>query len=135
MALGIASFAILSLTGLSSVALNKVKDSKQNILWVNMTQEVASKLRSMPWSDLSALSLPTSFYFDDEGKEVDSAGKALYECLVTEVSDTLPNQPATLSDSYLQLVLTLRRIDLPNSSTQLALPILLGQYDASPSLP
>jgi len=128
-AFGIASFAILALTGLGSIALNQVRDSKRDILWVNITQEVVSELREKSWPNVKTLSFPLSYYFDADGRRLISSVGAQYECRVTAVSGQLPDAPEGSSASFLPLVVTLRPSVSNNEPIRVKLPVLLSQHD------
>jgi uncharacterized protein (TIGR02598 family) len=103
MALGIASFVLLSLLGLSSLTLNQTQQSKRDILWMNMAQSVSTELRSAKWNELAS---KTTFYFDADGKRQSNAPGAFYKVEAKRTSSRPPGVPADVEMECVNLVLS-----------------------------
>lgn len=124
MALGIASFVLLSLLGLSSLTLNQTQQSKRDILWMNMAQSVSTELRSAKWDDLASM---TTFYFDVDGKRQTNATGAFYKVEVKSASTRPPGVPADAEMECVNLVLSWPADAVkPQQATQ---PIVLARHE------
>jgi uncharacterized protein (TIGR02598 family) len=103
MALGIASFVLLSLLGLSSLTLNQTQQSKRDILWMNMAQGVSTELRTAKWDDLAGM---TTFYFDADGKRQTNAPGAFYKVEAKRTSMRPPGMPSDVEMESVNLILS-----------------------------
>lgn len=101
LALGIVTFALVSIMGLFSVGLGLFRQAIDTSIQGQITQKV---LGSVHQTDFSRLNTAKS-YFDDQGKEVTSASdisnkKYLYEAAITvqnptQLPSSLPNTSST----------------------------------------
>lgn len=124
LALGIASFVLLSLLGLSSLTLNQSQQSKRDILWVNMAQSVTTELRGSKWSDLSNLPI---YYFDAEGRRLTNAAGAFYQIEAKKGATQPPGVPAGADVACYNL-----NLNWPVGATNgqlLTLPFILTRHE------
>lgn len=79
-ALGIISFALLSLLGLMAVGLNASKTAREDTVVASLARNVLANLKTLNYAQLSALG-STNFYFTYDGAATNSASSsAYYEC-------------------------------------------------------
>jgi len=124
MALGIASFVLLSLLGLSSLTLNQTQQSKRDILWMNMAQSISTELRSAKWDDLGSMS---TFYFDVDGKRQTNAPGAFYKVEAKRTGTRPPGVPSDAEMECVNLVLSWPADAVkPQQTTQ---PVVLARHE------
>jgi len=79
-ALGIVSFAVLSLIGLMAVGLNASKTAREDTLVASLARNVFANLKTMDYPHLSSLGT-TNFYFTYDGVATNQASaSAYYNC-------------------------------------------------------
>ncbi len=125
LALGIVSFCVIAVLGLSVLTLDQTRESKRDVIWINLAEEVATKLKAAAWNT-SALAAQ-EFYFDTDGKTVASTSTdAIYTCKATEVVGDLPGTP-TGSSPYKKTIRL--EMGMKTSKDKLVIPLLLSKYD------
>lgn len=102
MALGIVSFALVSIFGLLSVGLQANKQSGSDTVVASMTAQVTSRIQS--GKDSVAAGATANYFFDNQGRlQTDSSDQpltaatasSLYQC---QVSGRLPNSSSEVPD-------------------------------------
>ena len=79
-ALGIVSFALLSLIGLMVVGLNASKAAREDTVVASLSRNVLANLKTLSYPQLATLST-TNYYYTYDGVATNSvAGSAYYEC-------------------------------------------------------
>lgn len=110
MALGIVSFALVSIFGLLSVGLMASKQSGSDTVIASMSAQITSRLQS--GKDTITVGTPLNYYFDNQGQlQVDgsdiplttSTADTLYQCVV---NGRLPNASTEVADLGSHLILT-----------------------------
>lgn len=119
LALGITTFAILTLVGLLSVAVESNKDSRADSVAVFIGDNIRSRVQSdpyWPWTEatISSVSFPqtTNYWFSFEGLEVPST-QAYYRAAVTFTNS--PSYPSKRFDLVLVEVVPLSRTNQPGA--------------------
>lgn len=122
-ALGIISFVVVALLGLSSSALERVKESKRDTVGLNMIQEAISEVRSLGWSDIANQVV----YFDGDGLRTDSEASAFYVCTVEVSSAAVPN--IAFTENYLKSVRLIMKWPVGASRQEvLSVPFTVAKY-------
>ena len=83
MALGLATFALVSMMGLLSVGFRGARDSINMAVISDIGQSISGEAQLTPWNDLPNGFSGKTRYFDDMGKELRSSQNAVY---ITETS-------------------------------------------------
>ncbi len=98
LALGVLSFAMVSLLGMIPMGLSTFKDAMNTTVESHIVQAVANDLLLTDFSNLGNASSP-SRYFDDQGLELPDAGSnPIYTATVTAQSlAAAPNSPIGLA--------------------------------------
>lgn len=118
-ALGIVSFAMVSIFGLLSVGLIASKQSGSDTVLASMMAQVTSRLQS--GKDAFVVGTPVNYFFDNQGQlQTDGADKpliaantsSLYQCAV---ASRLPNSSTELADLGSHLVLTTLTFSWPTT--------------------
>lgn len=94
MALGIASFVLISLLGLMTVSLNAGKRAYEDTSVAAIAQTVASEVRTNSFSSLFAQSFDRYFAYD--GVPLPSADGAYYRCSVSTMVHSSPELPEAM---------------------------------------
>lgn len=87
MALGLVSFAVLSVMGLLPVGLSNLRHSMDQTVEAQIVQSIAAQSVVAQFSDL-ATGVPQ--YFDDEGQPTEAGPDARYTANVTVTPPTYP---------------------------------------------
>lgn len=130
LALGITSFSMIAILGLSAVSLKQTGESRSDLYEAMLVQGVRAQLASIPWADLTGSSggsgLPYTFYFSLDGAPVATAAAADWQVVVTDTAGTVPGLPADASAHLLTL-----RLDVRHRATgrELSIPVLMSQYE------
>ncbi len=92
-ALGVISFALVSMIGLMGVGINASRQSSENTALTAMISQVLGKVRAS-----SNAPPATNFFFDADGLPLTNSAGAIYQCAVsstnppaTEISDVSGN--------------------------------------------
>jgi uncharacterized protein (TIGR02598 family) len=101
LALGVASFALLTMAGTMVVGLGSVKEASDDTMHAQIMARLASTVQQTPFDQLAAAALGREYYFDREGKEV-AAHRSAYTATMSFSGggpETYPGAPADLSPS------------------------------------
>jgi len=110
-AIGIVSFALLAMMGLASVSLQSERSSASDTDLAALSQQVFSRLRSLPFASLS----DTNYFFDADGSPTTNSAGAVYECAVTLAAD--PSLlPASFKNARLQFTWPVSAANRPNTN-------------------
>lgn len=123
LAFGIVAFVLISLLGLSTSLSKQVSDAKNDTLVVCMTQEAITRVRAVPWDQLSS----SNFYFDGDGMTCD-ATKAFYQVRL-EPSNTYPPEWPTNATSLKVMKVTLKSLLGGTNAPTLSFPVGVAQYE------
>ena len=123
LALGVISFACLTLMGLLTMGLTTIRQSIGTTVQAQIMQSLVNDAQVQSYNQgnftNSAGASPATYYFDDEGTLLKNNTGWLYEARVTSSSMTLPGAPAAVNQqstaAVLQAVITAR--NNPNTST------------------
>lgn len=100
MALGIISFAFISLLGMLPLGLGTFRSAMDTSLSSHILQQISSQVQATDFDDLAELA-DTSFAFDDQGNKVsDSSPSTIYNVrivLVQSGSQTQTELPGAIS--------------------------------------
>lgn len=95
LAVGVAAFVLVSITGLLSVSLKSARESTTDTLLVTMSSRVLSGLRAQAFTNISPSPFNPSLqpvtnrvYFDDLGMPANSPAPGGYSCDVVLQGDT-----------------------------------------------
>lgn len=77
MALGLATFALVSMMGLLSVGFKGARESINMGVVADIAQSISGEAQLTPWTNLSTFD-GKDRYFDDLGKEVSNPSQAAY---------------------------------------------------------
>ena len=97
MALGIASFVLISLLGLMTVSLDAGKRAYEDTTVANITQVVMSEIRTNNFTNLG--SLPPDRYFSYEGTSLPTQDGAYYRCNIQSMAHSSADLPASARQS------------------------------------
>jgi uncharacterized protein (TIGR02598 family) len=97
LAVGVAAFVLVAITGLLSVSLNSARESATDTLIVSMASRALSDLRSQPFTNLNPSLGATSnrLYFDDLGVPTNTPPAMGFACDVVMQGDTNTYNPST----------------------------------------
>ena len=98
LAIGVVSFAILTMLGLNSVGLNTLRAARDSALEAQVVQAVGSEARLSDFSRLATLA--GTRYFDQEGRQV-AAGLASFAAVVSGPK-ALETNAQTISTNHIQ---------------------------------
>ena len=106
LALGVVSFALVSLLGLLPGGLQTFRKAMDCTLQKEMTQTLVGKANQLSFSDLSAQLAAQPYYFDDNGSLVTAAdATGTYKANVTVANAvTLPASSSNYSNTGIALV-------------------------------
>ncbi len=93
MALGITSFALVSLLALLTISFNAGLTAKQETAIAGMSRHVLADLTQKPFHLLTNSSY--SYYFDSEGNSLPSSSAALFRCVASCSSTVIGNPMLT----------------------------------------
>lgn len=93
LAIGVVSFAILSVLGSMSVGLSTVRDAKKDTTFAQITNDVGSLLVQTSFTNLTSLASGGPIYFDQAGRQVDTPSTALYSAVISSASAVDPAYP------------------------------------------
>lgn len=94
MAIGIVSFAILSVLGTMSVGLNTVRDAKKETTSAQIAAQIGSGMSQTPFTNLAAFANSGPYYYDDSGRKLDSVQTASFSAKIDEASTAYPGAPS-----------------------------------------
>ncbi len=98
LALGLASFALVSMVGLLSVGFRGARDSMNMTVISDIAQGISGEAQLTSWTNLSANynSQTSKWYFDDMGARISTSNNAAFEA-----KTRLTNTPSViLTSSY-----------------------------------
>ena len=78
MALGLATFALVSMMGLLSVGFRGARDSMNMAVISDIAQSLSGEAQLTAWTNLPSYDTGTNRYFDDLGKETGERAAAVY---------------------------------------------------------
>lgn len=94
MAIGIVSFAILSVLGTMSVGLSTVRDAKKETTSAQIASQIGSGMSQTPFANLAKFATNGPYFFDDSGRQLDSVQTAAFSAKVESVSTAYPGAPS-----------------------------------------
>jgi uncharacterized protein (TIGR02598 family) len=98
LALGIFSFAILSILGLMATGLNTVKSSSTSMTIANISRNLRADLQATPFTSLT-LNSSITYYFTDRGNPTTTPANAYYVAVLTPLAPTYPGNAASVLTS------------------------------------
>ncbi len=100
LALGVVSFAVLSMLGVVSVGLTTVKDATEQTMHAQIIKHVGSTILQTPFDQIKSYTDEAPLYFDQAGREVKTAAESLYQVeLEFKAGGSYPGAPSNLSNS------------------------------------
>ncbi len=144
MAIGIVSFAILSVLGTMSVGLSTVRDAKKETTSAQIAAQIGSGMSQTPFANLAAFATGGPYFFDDSGRKLDSLQSASFSARVEAVSTAYPGAPSdvlTTSASKWRITVsslrpgTTNAIRHPNSLCwfQILIAVMCARVDRDPA--
>lgn len=102
MAVGIAGFVLLTVIGLQPVGLMTLRSSMDSTIETQIVKQISGEIGLTAFSQIDAFA-QKPFYFDTDGKRVDSAGDSRYQVKVTVVPfsesfSPFPSAPADIDN-------------------------------------
>lgn len=123
MAIGIISFALLTMIGLMPAGLGALRDSTQQSINAQILQQISSGLVVKSFesrTDFSAFG-GTNLYFDEQAQPLTTSSKARYKAAITVQNPSLPgvtgDDVQNLASSLKRLGISITREDVPNAAT------------------
>ncbi len=123
MAIGIISFALLTMIGLMPAGLGALRDSTQQSINAQILQQISSGLVVKSFesrTDFSGFG-GTNLYFDQEAQPLANSSGARYRAAVTAQHPCLPGVSGAdvqnLASSLKRLGIAITRVDIPNAAT------------------
>lgn len=113
MALGIATFAIVSMVGLLSVGFRGARDSINMTVVSDIAQTLSGEAQLTPWTNLAASYGASTRYFDDMGKEVDTQTEAVF---IARTSLAAPTSLVSAGAHATNLQIEIRAISTPQTN-------------------
>lgn len=113
MALGIASFVLISLLGLMTVSLDASKRAYEDTTVASIAQTVLSEARTNGFDNLGSLN--ANRYFSYEGTPLPSPDSAYYKCNIRGLAHTSTNLPSSALKSTAGVRVSLAFFWPPNS--------------------
>lgn len=99
LAIGIVSFAILSVLGTMSVGLSTVRDAKKDTTSAQIASQIGSGMSQTPFTNLATYATKGPYFFDDSGRKLDSVKSATYSATVKSVESAYPGAPSDVLTS------------------------------------
>lgn len=100
LALGVVSFAVLSMLGVVTVGLTTVKDATEQTMHAQIVKHVGSTVLQTPFDQIKSFAEESPFYFDQAGREVSNAAASIYQVeLKFKEGGSYPGAPSNLSNS------------------------------------
>lgn len=94
MAIGIVSFAILSVLGTMSVGLSTVRDAKKETTSAQIAAQIGSGMSQTPFTNLASFVTGGPYFYDDSGRKLDSVQTASFSAKVEAVPTSYPGAPS-----------------------------------------
>ncbi len=123
MAIGIISFALLTMIGLLPAGLGALRDSNQQSVNAQILQRTSAGLVVAGFpnrTDFSGFS-GTNLYFDSEAQLLSSSAGARYQAAVTVLPPSVPGVEGSdaldFASSLKRLGIAISRVDVPNAAT------------------
>lgn len=108
MAIGLISFAMLSVLGLMPVGLNTLRKAMNQTVEGQIVQKMSGRFLLTPFSQLrTSYSTSQSFYYDQEGEEVPDAGTAAFKVTAFPPTNAIypgsSNAPTSVTNSLVAM--------------------------------
>lgn len=123
MAIGIISFALLTMIGLMPAGLGALRDSTQQSINAQILQQISSGLVVQSFGSRTEFSAfgGTNLYFDEQAQPLTTSSKARYRAAITVQNPSLPglsgDDVRDLASSLKRLAIAITREDIPNAAT------------------
>ena len=98
LAIGVVSFAILTMLGLNSVGLKTLRSARDSALEAQVVQAVGSEARLSDFSHLSTLA--GTRYYDQEGRQVDTGSSSF--AVVVSTPQSVNSSASNFSTNHIQ---------------------------------
>lgn len=123
MALGIVTFALVSVVALLPIGLGSLRDSMDATMEARILRRISADMQMTPFSQVAG----TTNFFDGDG-EVVSATNARYRVTFQPGNGlNLPGAPAGLGDNLLRGVVSIYRVQGTNRPKIAAFPIMIAR--------
>jgi len=108
LALGVASFGLISMLGLLTIGLKTFHDAINTTTEAEITQQIANQLELANYSTISTNTTSTYYYFTQEGIAT-NADSAIYSAAVSApVKLTVPGGNSAYSTNTLTFIISIR---------------------------
>lgn len=97
LAIGVVSFAVVSILGTLSVGLTTIKDAKKDVTHAQIISQISSSVYQSPFDQLEAFASNGPFFFDQAGRQLDSSNNALYRATLAVSAGTASTYPGAQS--------------------------------------
>ncbi len=110
MAIGLISFAMLSIVGLMPVGLSTLRNAMNQTVEGQIVQKMSGRFLLTPFSQLRTnYSTSQSFYYDQEGEEVPGAGTAAFKVTAFPPANAIypgsSNAPTSVTNSLVAMAI------------------------------
>lgn len=96
LALGIVSFALITILGVMPVGLNTLRDAVDETTETQIVRQLGAEASLLPFTDIKATMDGKTYYFDDEGQQQENSdNRTRYTAVVTVVDPNFPGVAAT----------------------------------------
>lgn len=99
LALGVTSFALMSMLGVMSVGLTTVKDASDQTMHAQILAQMSAAVSQIPFDDIEGFSEQSPFFFDQTGRKVAPTAAMYRVRLQAEVGASYPDSPADLANA------------------------------------
>jgi len=113
-ALGLASFALVSMVGLLCVGFRGARDSIDMTVIADITKGIAGEAQLTPWTSLQASYGATTRYFDDLGTELPNAVNAVY--IVRTSLNAVPTDVISVGNHAANLLIEIWAVASPQNT-------------------
>lgn len=123
LALGIATFALLSVVALLPIGLGSLRASMDDAMEARILRRVSADIQMAPFTtSMNA----TTFYFDGDGEQ--TTGSGTYRVTFTPATVSLPNPPPDIQNNFRSGVIRIDRADdAPQSPALSSFPVTFAK--------
>ncbi len=124
LALGVASFGLISMMGLLTVGLKTFHDAMSATTETEIAQQMANQLQLANYSTIKSATTPTTYYFTQEGIQTTAANAVYYAQVAPPTVLTVPGATTATSLNTLTFVVSIWSVSSPQTIN--AIPIQIA---------
>ena len=115
LALGVASFGLISMMGLLTVGLKTAHDAMSATTETEIAQQMANQLQIANYSNIKTQTTPTHYYFTQEGLQTNAANAVYFAKIAPPTALTVPGGTAATSLNTLTFVISIWSASSPQA--------------------